>query len=215
MASELLAELAQTRQRYRELGIGAQFEPGLKRAVLVIDFQTGLTHGDLASPRTLAALSKTALLLEQARVAGLPIYYTYIAYERDAADAGLWIEKVPNLSQFQAGTELVEIDPRIAPGPDDRVLRKRMASSFFGTPLEDELHAAGIDTLIVMGTSTSGCVRASVVDGVSRGFRMFVVEDAVEDRSEISGQVALFDIESKYGNVIGFEEAATLIQGAV
>jgi maleamate amidohydrolase len=108
----------------------------------------------------------------------------------------------------------VEIDPRVAPAPGDRVLRKRMASSFVGTPLEDELKEAGIDTLIVMGTSTSGCVRASVVDGIARGFRMFVVEDCVEDRSELSGQVALFDIDSKYGNVVDADEAARLIDGA-
>jgi maleamate amidohydrolase len=214
MPADLLSELAQTRRRYRELGIGAQLKPGPRRAMLVVDFQAGLTHGELASPRTLAALSATASLLEAGRAAGLPVYYTYIAYEPGAADAGVWIEKVPNLSRFQAGSELVEIDPRVAPAPGDRVLRKRMASSFVGTPLEDELKEAGIDTLIVMGTSTSGCVRASVVDGIARGFRMFVVEDCVEDRSELSGQVALFDIDSKYGNVVDAGEAARLIDGA-
>ena len=100
------------------------------------------------------------------------------------------------------GTEGCEIDPLVAPAEGDVVFEKQQPSAFFGTDLHERLGAHGVDTVVVCGTTTSGCVRATVVDGMSLGYRMVVPVEAVSDRARTPHRSALFDMGHKYADVL-------------
>jgi len=154
-------------------------------------------------------------LLEAARSAEIPIVFTTVAYrESDKLTAAAFIEKVPALLTLQAGSRWAEVDPRIAPRESEPVLNKLFASGFFGTPLGALLTAAGVDTLIVTGASTSGCVRATAVDALQHGFRPVVPLEAVGDRNPQAHEANLYDIDAKYGDVVRVEEALKYLQEA-
>jgi maleamate amidohydrolase len=120
---------------------------------------------------------------------------------------------VPALLTLEAGSRWVEIDPRIAPLPGEPVLNKLFASAFFGTALSSLLAAAGRDGLIVTGASTSGCVRATVVDALQHGYRPVVPREAVGDRNPAAHEASLYDIDAKYGDVVSLEQALEHLQG--
>jgi maleamate amidohydrolase len=126
--------------------------------------------------------------------------------------AAAFIAKVPVLLTLEAGSRWVEIDPRIAPRPNEPVLNKLFASAFFGTPLASLLTAAGINTLIVTGASTSGCVRATVVDALQHGFRPLIPREAVGDRNPAAHEANLFDMDAKYGDVLSLEETLRYLE---
>ena len=121
--------------------------------------------------------------------------------------AKAFIDKIPVLTTLAAGSRWVEIDPRIAPGPGEPVLKKLFASSFFGTPLQALLTAHDVDTLIVTGASTSGCVRATVVDAIQHAFRPIVPREAVGDRNPDAHEANLYDIDAKYGDVVSLADS--------
>jgi nicotinamidase-related amidase len=153
-------------------------------------------------------------LLDAARVAGIPIIFTTVAYrESDKLTAAAFIDKVPALLTLEAGSRWAEIDPRLAPREDEPVLNKLFASGFFGTGLSSALTAAGVDTLLVTGASTSGCVRATVVDALQYGFRPVVPREAVGDRNPDAHEANLYDIEAKYGDVVPVADALEYLQG--
>jgi nicotinamidase-related amidase len=145
-------------------------------------------------------------LLQAARGAGVAVVYTTIAYE-PGDESRAWLRKAPGLAALAAGSELVEIDPRIEPAEGEPVLVKKGASAFFETDLAERLHALGADTVVICGATTSGCVRASVVDSVQHGFPTLVVREAVGDRAPEPHDANLFDIEAKYGDVISVDDA--------
>lgn len=146
-------------------------------------------------------------LLDAARRAGIPVVFTTVAYrEADRLTAAAFIDKVPALLTLQAGSRWAEIDPRIAPRASEPVLNKLFASGFFGTGLSSLLTAAGVDTLIVTGASTSGCVRATVVDALQYGFRPVVPRGAVGDRDPAAHEANLYDVDAKYGDVVPVED---------
>ena len=130
------------------------------------------------------------------------VVYTTIAYEPDFRDAGLFIKKVPSLSILLKGSPMVEVDRRIAPLPGERVVEKKFASSFFGTDLAGYLKGLGVDTVIMTGCTTSGCVRASAIDSLQYGFLTVVVREGVGDRPEGTHEANLLDIDAKYGDVV-------------
>ena len=179
---------------------------GERPAVLVIDVNRGFT--DPASPLVCdldPVVRSIALLLEAARRAGAPVIYTTVEYDEEGKqEAAVFIEKVPALLALQAGSPWVEIDPRIAPRDDEPVLTKRFASAFFGTRLDELLGDA--DSLIVTGASTSGCVWATAVDGLQHGYRVVVPREAVGDRNDDAHEANLYDIDTKYGDVVSLEE---------
>jgi maleamate amidohydrolase len=148
------------------------------------------------------AIEATAHLLAAARTAGVPVWYTVVGYRADLADAGVWPLKYPRLSALRVGTPAVEVDPRLAPSDVDVVVLKQYASAFFGTSLQSMLTAARIDSLIVTGCTTSGCVRATVVDGMQLGYRMVVAEDCCADRDPAPHHANLFDMRTKYADVV-------------
>ena len=176
---------------------------GTRPALLVIDVNVGFT--DPASPLACdldGVVQAIARLLGEARAAGLPVVYTTVSYdEGDKLAAAAFIDKIPALLTLEAGSRWVEIDPRIAPLPHEPVLNKLFASAFFGTPLSSLLTAAGCDGVIVTGASTSGCVRATVVDALQHGFRPVVPREAVGDRNAAAHEANLYDIDTKYGDV--------------
>lgn len=185
--------------RTRNLGFGR------KAAVLVVDFQHLYTRGRASTG--LGAVEATAKLLDGARAAGMRAIYTVVAYAPGDEDRVLWTMKLPGLLDNRTGSESVRVDPMIAPQPGDTVIEKKAASAFLGTGLAEALKAEGVDTLLVCGTSTSGCVRASVVEGMGHDLRMIVVRECVSDRSALLHEVALFDMGSKYADLVTLDEA--------
>ena len=145
-------------------------------------------------------------LLDAARRKGIPVVYTRVLYHASGADGGLFVRKVPALRRMVEGEPLADIVPELAPGPDDVVLIKQYASSFFGTSLAAMLTARGIDTLVITGCSTSGCVRATAVDAMQNGFRPIVPRECVGDRHDGPHEANLFDINAKYGDVVALKD---------
>ena len=146
-------------------------------------------------------------LLGETRKAGFPVVFTTVSYsEGDKVAARAFIDKIPALLTLEAGSRWVEIDPRIAPLPGEPVLNKLFASAFFGTPLAALLTAAGCDSVIVTGASTSGCVRATVVDALQHGFRPLVPREAVGDRNPDAHAANLYDMDTKYADVVSLAE---------
>ena len=185
-------------------GFGGQGGIGRRPALAIIDMTLGFTDPnsplacDLEEP-----VANIAKLLEAARKAGIPVLYTTVAYrESDKVTAAAFIDKVPALLTLEAGSRWAEIDPRIAPRQTEPVLNKLFASAFYGTGLPSALAAAGVDTLIVTGASTSGCVRATTVDALQYGYRPVVPREAVGDRNPDAHEANLYDIDAKYGDVV-------------
>ncbi len=141
------------------------------------------------------------------RSAGLPVVYTTVSYDDgDKETAAAFLDKIPALLTLEAGSRWVEIDPRIAPRDGEPVLNKLFASAFFGTALASFLTANGCDSLIVTGASTSGCVRATVVDAIQHGYRPVVPREAVGDRNPDAHAANLYDIDTKYGDVVSVDD---------
>ena len=181
---------------------------GTKPALVVVDVNRGFT--DPASPLACdldGVVAAIRQLLEEARRAEIPIVFTTVSYtEGDKRTAAAFIDKVPALLTLEAGSRWVEIDPRIAPREDEPVLNKLFASAFFGTALSSLLAANGCDSLIVTGASTSGCVRATAVDALQHGYRPIVPREAVGDRNPDAHAANLYDLDTKYGDVVSLAE---------
>jgi maleamate amidohydrolase len=189
---------------------------GLRPALLVIDVNVGFT--DPESPLACdleGVVGAFPRLLGAAPAAPLPIVSTTVSYdEGDRLAAAAFVDKIPALLTLEAGSRWVEIDPRIAPLPDEPVLNKLFASAFFGTPLSSLLTAAGCDGVIVTGASTSGCVRATVVDALQHGFRPVVPREAVGDRNPAAHEANLYDIDTKYGDVVTLDEVVAHLEAS-
>lgn len=150
------------------------------------------------------AIAPTQKLFAAARAAGLPVFFT-TTETRDAAKPGAVRATNRRMAQSERTEDVYKIRPEFAPQPGETVIFKQRASGFFGTPLIAHLTQLNIDTIIVCGESTSGCVRATTVDGYSYGFHMVMAEDCCFDRSLISHKVNLFDLHHKYADVMKTE----------
>jgi nicotinamidase-related amidase len=195
--------ISDTEALYEDNDFGESVGLGDQPALVVIDLINAFTDPDsnLGSDVT-GVLEQTGRLLSTFREQDLPRYFTTIAFEDSYDDAGMFIEKVPALRELQLGTERVEVDKRIEPIEDERVILKKYASAFFGTDLETELTTHRVDTLVIAGVTTSGCVRATAVDSLQHGYQTIVPADAVGDRAEGPHRANLFDIDAKYGDVV-------------
>ena len=187
---------------------------GDRPALLVVDMNVAFT--DPRSPLACDlddVLGAIARLLDEARRAEIPVVYTTVAYDEAGKQAAAaFIDKVPALLTLEAGTGWVEIDPRIAPRPGEPVLTKLFASAFHGTILGTLLVAAGCDSVVVTGASTSGCVRATVVDALQHGYRPLVPREAVGDRNPRAHEASLYDVDAKYGDVVSLDEALDYLE---
>ena len=207
--------LDETRRFYETRGIGARVGFGERPALLVVDLVRGFT--DPASPLGSvldAEVAATARLLGAARHARLPVHFTTIAFEPGFADGGPFLATMPALRTLEIGAAAVEVDPRLERRPGEALWTKKGASAFFGTALAAALTAARVDTVVVAGCTTSGCVRASVIDACQHGFRTIVVREAVGDRAEPPHVANLFDMDSKYADVVPLEEALRRLERA-
>lgn len=215
------------RQVYEKAGFGSPAGFGSRPAVLVIDVQYR-TVGEAREPILeamdtyptavgecgWAAVDKIRELLEAARPKGVPVLYPVVE-RKDRFDTGRWKDKIPGMDSAEhrigeRGTQVVE---EVAPEPGDVVISKRYASAFFGTPLMTYLNDLDVDTLVVTGCTTSGCVRATVMDAFSYAFRVIVPEDAVYDRGEASHAINLFDMSQKYADIVTTDEVISFFDG--
>ena len=195
----------------------AKFGFGSRPAIVNIDVQRAYTDLDAfrtayqTDPRQIEHINQLSALL---RERGLPVVWTYVAYLDSAEDAGVWgtrTDTPDSLQNIKHGSERAQLDPRADVQPGDIVMHKRMASPFFETNLWSLLTFHRVDTLIITGGSTSGCVRACSVDSLSRGFRTIVAEEAVADKHEIPHFANLADMMLKYADVEPVAEVARRI----
>jgi nicotinamidase-related amidase len=201
---------------YGRAGFGASVERGARPALVVVDLSRGFTEPRFPTGSDLSAqVAATRRLLDAARASRLPVVFTTIAFEPGDERLLAWLRKAPGLAVLAAGSELVELDPRLEPEADETVLVKKGASAFFGTDLAERLHALAVDTVVICGATTSGCVRASVVDSVQHGFPTLVVREAVGDRARAPHDANLFDIEQKYGDVISVDDAVSYLSATL
>lgn len=183
---------------------------GENPALLVIDFLKGYTTEDspLYAPGVVDAVREAVALIDAARQHGIPIIHTQVRYHPQTfADGGLWIKKAPVLKSLVEGNELAEFCDEVKPLSSETIITKQYASAFFGTNLIATLNAQNIDTVLMAGCTTSGCIRATAVDCIQYGFRPIVVEDCVGDRHPEPHNANLFDIGNKYGDIVTRQEA--------
>lgn len=209
-------------------GYGAQMGFGHRPAVLVIDVNRNFCGGDEPRPilETLGqyrnscgleawdAVDKIAEILVAARAKGIPVVYSTVA-EPDLGifGRGRWADKNPRNAEDLVDPRGNEIVAPIAPVPGEIILRKNKPSIFFGTTLAAHLVELAVDSLLVCGTTTSGCVRGTVVDAFSLNYKVTVIEDATFDRGEASHAINLFDMSQKYADVRPTSEVVSYLQG--
>lgn len=181
---------------------------GQKPALLIVDFVCAYTapESPLYAPPVLLAISQTVRLLSLCRVHGVPVIFTRVAYHSGLVDAGLFVRKAGALSLMVEGSPLTRIVPELTPNQGEYVITKQYASAFFGTTLSSTLRSLGADTVLLAGCTTSGCIRATAVDGMQHGFHMIVPRECVGDRHPDPHASNLFDIDAKYGDVMALDE---------
>jgi maleamate amidohydrolase len=196
------------RQVYEEAGLGQSVVRRANPAVLVVDFSCGFTDSACALGADLTAeVEATRRVLDAAREKGLPVVFTTIGFESSGKDGGLWLQKAPSLADLELGGRWVEIDPRLDRRDDEPIVVKKGASGFFGTNLASILVSQGVDTVILCGATTSGCIRATAIDLLQYGWPTLVPRECVGDRAQAPHEANLFDIQAKYADVVALEEA--------
>lgn len=199
-----IAPLDRSRGFARRLGFGKN------PAVLVVDMIVGFTNPELPLGAAMGAeLAAARAILDAARERGVPVMFSTVYYDDD----GIWGKKIGTLGSIRLGSPECEVDAALGRRPEEPLLAKKYASVFFATDLVTRLNAARIDTLLLAGCTTSGCVRATAVDALSYGIRPIVIREAVGDRSEAAHTQSLIDLDDKYADVVGIGEAREFIAG--
>ena len=199
---------------YAAAGFGQGLEPGVRPALLMIDFARA--YFDPGSPlfANVGHVRDTARqLLDAARRHGVPIWHTRVEYQPGGADGGVFFRKIAALRVFEQGNPLGAFEPPLEPAPGEAVITKHYPSAFFGTALDAALKAAGIDTLVIAGLSTSGCVRASAVDAICHGYVPLVVRECVGDRLAEVHEANLFDLAAKTAEIVGLQQIINYFEG--
>jgi maleamate amidohydrolase len=192
---------------YERQGFGNQSGFGKQPALLIVDFVNAFANPDEFGGGNIGeAITKTKVLLTKSRLAEIPIAFTRVIYAEDGSDAGVFCLKAPGLLKLTEVSHGSQVVDDLAPGIGEYIVRKTQPSAFFGTSLASWLHARLVDTLLVTGCTTSGCIRASVVDAMSYNFRTVVVTDCVGDRAIAPHDANLFDMEQKYADLMTSEE---------
>ena len=193
---------------FKQRGFGIKMGFGERPALIIIDMLKGFTDAKMPLGANLdKELAAQKPLLDIAHERDIPVIFSTVIYnDHDLKDAGLWAIKMKGTLTLKAGTPAVEIDPRLDMRKTDSLLVKKYASCFFGTDLVPRLMNQRVDTLIITGCTTSGCVRATAVDAVQNGFRPMVVREAVGDRSAAAHEQSLFDLNAKYADVVSLDE---------
>jgi len=193
---------------YEKQKFGQPLGFGKRPALLVVDFVNGFVDPEIFGGGNIPdAVRATVPLLEAARRRGLPVAFTRIVYADDGADAGVWCRKAPRLRELTEAAPASHVVDDLRPRAGELIVRKTQASAFFGTHLPGWLVAGGVDTLVVTGATTSGCVRATVIDAISYNFRPVVVTDCVGDRALEPHRANIFDMGQKYADLVTAAEA--------
>ncbi len=191
---------------YRAQGFGNTVGMGARPALCIVDFTNGFVDPAIFGGGNIpAAVANTVGLLEAARRRGLPVAFSRVVYADDGSDHCAFVRKVPALATLTERAPAGQIVPELKPLPSETILRKTQPSAFFGTLYAEQLRKLGVDTVIVAGCTTSGCVRATVVDAMSHDFRTLVARDCVGDRSLQAHEANLFDMEQKYADLMASE----------
>lgn len=195
-------------------GFGNHVGFGRSPAIIVIDFMKGFTdHKSPLGSNYDKEVHATQELLDVARGNGVPIVFTTVIYERHFQDGGHFVKKIPALKVLTENSQWIEIDPRLGRDADkEPLIVKKFASAFFGTSLASWLAYHRIDTAILVGCTTSGCVRATAVDALQSGYRVIIPEECVGDRSAEANKANLYDIQTKYGDVVQLNEVKNHIE---
>lgn len=205
---------SETVEDYQKAGFGRSTEFGTAPVVLVVDmckayFQEG-SPLFLDRPDVADAVSR---VVAAARRSGTPVIWTRVEYEPGGVDGGVWYRKIPVLASFDRGNPLGDWLEGLEPQPEESVITKQHASGFAGTDLARQLTALEADTAIVVGVSTSGCVRATATDASAAGFMPFVVRQAVGDRTPQVQDANLFDLHAKYADVVEIDDVLEYLDG--
>ncbi|MCW3005402.1 MAG: Isochorismatase family [Solirubrobacterales bacterium] len=204
---------ADARRVYDAARLGQSLVWGSRPAVLVVDFTCGFTDPAYGAGSELTAeVEATRRLLDVARDAATPIVFTAIGFEASGIDAGIWLQKFPALTELRLGQRAVEIDPRLGRREGEVIVHKKGASAFFGTNLSAILVAQGVDTVVLCGATTSGCIRATAVDLLQHGFPALVPRECVGDRARSPHDSNLFDIQAKYADVVTLDAALEYVE---
>jgi maleamate amidohydrolase len=200
---------------YERAGFGGRLPFGKRPALLIVDVVQAYLDpaSPLYAPPFEDALRSNVRLVAVARELGIPVIFTSVRYAADGIDGGLFFRKVKALRSFLPGSPLGAFPPTLQPLADELVVVKQYASAFFGSSLAATLTAAGIDTLLITGFSTSGCVRATTLDALQSGFIPYVVREACGDRDVRPQESNLFDLQAKYAEVVDEEAAIGLMRG--
>ena len=203
----------EAREVYEKARLGQTIARGSSPAVLVIDFSCGFTDPACALGSDLTAeVEATKRLLDVAREKGLPVVFTTIGFDPSGKDGGLWLQKAPALTELELGGRWVEIDPRLDRQDGEPVVLKKGASGFFGTNLASILVSQHVDTVILCGATTSGCIRATAIDLLQYGWPTLVPVECVGDRAQAPHEANLFDIQAKYADVVPLDEALAYVE---
>lgn len=203
------------RDRYSVAGLGGRLLEGGRPGVIVVDLVNGFTDPSFPAGSEIdGAVDATRRLVEAARSKSVPVVFTTIAFPPEWIDTNVWLRKMPAMRGLLEGSPWVDVDRRLARQPDEPLIVKRQASAFGGTDLTSLLVSLRLDSLLVCGATTSGCVRATAVDACMLGWPVFVPRDCVGDRAAAPHEANLFDIDAKYGDVIGMEQALELVARA-
>jgi nicotinamidase-related amidase len=200
---------------FRERGFGLRIGFGKRPALIVIDMIKAFTDPSMMLGANLdSQIAAITPLLDAARSGNAPILFSTVIYnDVDFRDAGIWALKQKGVVTLKGGGDSVNVDPRLDYRPTDSLLVKKYASCFFGTDLVSRLLSREVDTLIITGCTTSGCVRATAVDAVQSGFRPMVVRECVGDRSDSAHKQSLFDLDAKYADVVSLDETLNYLRG--
>lgn len=198
----------QDEEFFRQRGFGLKIGFGERPALIVIDMINAFTDANMPLGANLdAQIEATKPLVAVAHERDVPVIFSTVMYEdAEFKDAGLWVLKHSGTRTLKAGTDAVKVDKRLDFRAGDSLLVKKYASCFFGTDLVPRLLTRHVDTLIVTGCTTSGCVRATAVDAIQTGLRPIVVREAVGDRSVAAHEQSLFDLNAKYADVVSLDE---------
>jgi maleamate amidohydrolase len=203
----------ETREIYERARLGQSVPLGARPAILVVDFSRGFTDPESTMGSELTReVEATNRLLAAAREREIPVIFTTIGFEPNMKDGSLWLEKAPGLGELIIGSKWVEIDPRLERRDEETVILKKGASAFFGTNLPSILVSHGVDTIVMCGATTSGCIRATAVDLLQYGYPTLVPRECVGDRAQAPHEANLVDIQAKYADVVSIEDALAYIE---
>jgi len=201
---------------YRAQGFGHLVGIGARPALCIVDFVNGFVDPAIFGGGNIAqAVAQTVALLAAARACRLPVAFSRVVYAADGGDDCAFVRKVPALAGLTEDAPASQIVAALAPKPHELILRKTQPSAFFGTGYAERLRELGVDTVIVAGCTTSGCVRATAVDAMSHDFRTILARDCVGDRSLAAHEANLFDMEQKYADLMDAGAIIAALRAAV